>query len=57
MGGLEAMRKRVLIYRATPPKEQKEVIESTPHVVIFGKLVRIKESEIDHYEGFEIKYI
>lgn len=56
MGGLEAMRKRVLIYRATPP-QPKEVTEPTPHVMIFGKLVRIKESEIDHYEGFEIKYI
>jgi hypothetical protein len=56
MGDVEAMRKRVLIYRATPP-QPKEVTEPTPHVVIFGKLVRIKESEIDHYEGFEIKYI
>lgn len=57
MGGLEAMRKRVLIYRATPPQKSQEVQEPQPHVVIFGKLVRIKESEIDHYEGFEIKYI
>ena len=51
------MRKRVLIYRATPPQKSQEVQEPQPHVVIFGKLVRIKESEIDHYEGFEIKYI
>ncbi len=56
MGGLEAMRKRVLIYRATPP-QPKEVTEPKPHVIIFGKLIQIKESEIDHYEGFEIKYI
>ena len=56
MGDVETMLKRVLIYRATPP-QPREVTEPKPHVVIFGKLIRIKESEIDHYEGFEIKYI
>lgn len=56
MGDVETMRKRVLIYRAIPP-QPREVTEPEPNVVIFGKLIRIKESEIDHYEGFEIKYI
>jgi hypothetical protein len=51
-----AMRKRILIYRATPP-QPKEVTEPKPHVRMFGKLIQIKESEIDHYEGFEIKYV
>lgn len=50
------MRKRVLIYRATPP-QPREVKAPEPHVIIFGKPIKIKESEIDHYEGFEIKYI